>query len=742
MRTKEADLWDDWVGQRNERAFRGLVAPELPHVVAAVRRAGLSGADAEDALQEALAVLARERSTRPAEIGIRAWLVRSAKLRAKTLARGRRRRRRREAAVARPEVARPEAAEPSRRAELTDEVAAALRPLEAKDREAVLLRHLHGMEYRQIAYVLGASQNACRIRVHRAMKLLRERLGLHAGSLLAGLPLPVIRSEAALLKGALAAAPHAAVGATLGTTGVIAMSTGTKIVLTAVLASAVTAGALVGTGTLRNESPAPEAPRAEPAGPGLREAAASGEPPPAGAASLADLRPTGEEVAFLRKALLAERERREVARISPGDSGLDVLRRVLDHGADPTPLLADWDGFAAHVRPAGGKTATFEATGDETEVDLGADPGARVIVFGPGTFRLKRSRYFDFRGAEKSLEIRGAGMDLTRLVWERGSLVFVASALENLVVKDLTISVGDNAILDVRGEAAAVLEGVRFDGWASGHGHGAPLGIGGRSFLGLRGCEFLNGGDGIAISLRGNSLVLAEDCLFADADSAITGWGGAAAKSQARFAGCVFENSRLADNRFLYRDRPEFPLVVEGGRALFGAPDLDPKEREKKWGVEYAASVTGLTFAPGVPRCTARDLLTVLDLAEPRGSEVVVGIRAENPRRGGPPTRWFLSFLDLRSGGFRRFPCELANGRLVERPDRGGGPGGVSVNPENLAGLPRLAEVLRSWGIPAAADVREVMASWNGEHVIWTVKGSGSWWIDAATGEVLQHWGD
>ena len=44
-------------------------------------------------------------------------------------------------------------------------------------REVVWLRYRHDLDYKEIAKILGVSENACRLRVHKSMGLLRERLG-------------------------------------------------------------------------------------------------------------------------------------------------------------------------------------------------------------------------------------------------------------------------------------------------------------------------------------------------------------------------------------------------------------------------------------------------------------------------------------------------------------------------------------------------------------------------------------
>lgn len=96
--------------------------------------------------------------------------------------RSRRRRRRREELAAATEAVRdPELIE--------DQIEAALSKLDEESREIVVLRFLHDLEYREIAHVLGMSNVACRLRVHRAVARLRRDVGRNASFIVASLPL-------------------------------------------------------------------------------------------------------------------------------------------------------------------------------------------------------------------------------------------------------------------------------------------------------------------------------------------------------------------------------------------------------------------------------------------------------------------------------------------------------------------------------------------------------------------------
>jgi RNA polymerase sigma-70 factor (ECF subfamily) len=145
------------------------------------RRLGCGAHDADDLVQQSLVALAAARDGRPAEVGLRAWLGRRISLDARTLRRSRSRRARHEATASAPVATATALAE----VESKDAVDAALDRLDPDERQAIVLRFLHDLEYRELAYVLGTSTVAARLRVHRAVKKLRARLGRNATALIA-----------------------------------------------------------------------------------------------------------------------------------------------------------------------------------------------------------------------------------------------------------------------------------------------------------------------------------------------------------------------------------------------------------------------------------------------------------------------------------------------------------------------------------------------------------------------------
>lgn len=257
MEASALNLWRRWVEGRDGDAFARLVGPELPHALSLARRRGLGAADAEDVVQDCLVDLARERTERPVRVGIRPWLLRAVRSRAGMALRSGGRRRRRERRVAAADAGAPP---PGREAELRDEVERLLSGLPETDREALLLRYLHDLEYDAVARVLGTSKGAARVRVHRALERLRERFGDGAAALVAALPLPSPARGPELVSAATAAAPAAAASAL---TGAIVMKIGTKTALLALLL--LTGGFLLGRAAAARPEPASSAPSAGPA---------------------------------------------------------------------------------------------------------------------------------------------------------------------------------------------------------------------------------------------------------------------------------------------------------------------------------------------------------------------------------------------------------------------------------------------------------------------------------------------
>jgi RNA polymerase sigma factor (sigma-70 family) len=170
--------WSEWMASAqggDAAAYQRLLADVLP----AIRRqvgARLRDADAcEDVVQNALLSIHRARHTYRPERPFGPWMraiVRNAVVDA---LRERGRRAARETPLERPEaVPAPPALPPD--GELSPRLAAALRELPEKQRQAVELIHLEGLSVAEAALRARTSPGALKVRAHRGYRLLRLRL--------------------------------------------------------------------------------------------------------------------------------------------------------------------------------------------------------------------------------------------------------------------------------------------------------------------------------------------------------------------------------------------------------------------------------------------------------------------------------------------------------------------------------------------------------------------------------------
>jgi RNA polymerase sigma factor (sigma-70 family) len=166
-------------------AFEDLVRDHERLVFGLALRVVGNPADAEEVAQDTFArayqALAAYRAERVAAMRLRPWLARIAL----NLARNRRRRRPPptrplEDGAGRPlAVAAPAAAEPAEQAERGQERdfwAELLACLPRTQREAVVLRHVEGLPYAEVAEVLGRPVGTVKTHVHRGVRQLREQL--------------------------------------------------------------------------------------------------------------------------------------------------------------------------------------------------------------------------------------------------------------------------------------------------------------------------------------------------------------------------------------------------------------------------------------------------------------------------------------------------------------------------------------------------------------------------------------
>jgi len=212
----DSDLYHRWLEARDEQAFAALARRHANLVFDVAWRTGGDPHLAEDALQEALLRLATDGTSRPVEVGLRAWLARLAISKALNARASTRARRKREQKVGRE---RTEIGMTHEATGLQAEVAAALERCHRDDAALLSLRYLHGLPYGEVATVLGVAESTARVRVHRALRRVRKRVGRRETDerQLAGLltAVPLHTPSAATLETAIAAAVDGTAAAAL-----------------------------------------------------------------------------------------------------------------------------------------------------------------------------------------------------------------------------------------------------------------------------------------------------------------------------------------------------------------------------------------------------------------------------------------------------------------------------------------------------------------------------------------------
>ncbi len=211
-RLPDADLWQRYVGQRDEAAFEALVHRHGPMVLGVCRRVLRNEQDAEDAFQATFLVLVRRAASLRSPSTLANWLHGVA-YRTALQARGAAARRRAREAAAPPRTATSE--DPW--AELWPVLDQELGRLAEKYRAVVVLCDLEGKTRKEVARQLGCAEGTVASRLARARSVLARRLarrgftGVVAAAALAG------GTASAVVPGRLVAATVAAAGSSTAT---------------------------------------------------------------------------------------------------------------------------------------------------------------------------------------------------------------------------------------------------------------------------------------------------------------------------------------------------------------------------------------------------------------------------------------------------------------------------------------------------------------------------------------------
>jgi RNA polymerase sigma factor (sigma-70 family) len=164
----DRELLRQYAQAGEEGAFKALVARHVDLVYATAVRGLSDSAVAQEVTQNVFILLARKGFWLGGEICLAAWLHRSTQLEVKRWWRGEFRRQRREQTAA--ELGTLMKDDASLLKALEDELDEGLLTLSEADRTALLLRYFEGRSHRDIGGLLGAREDAVRMRIGRALE--------------------------------------------------------------------------------------------------------------------------------------------------------------------------------------------------------------------------------------------------------------------------------------------------------------------------------------------------------------------------------------------------------------------------------------------------------------------------------------------------------------------------------------------------------------------------------------------
>lgn len=180
----DMQLLRQYAATRSEEAFAALVSRHVNLVYSAALRQVRNPHYAEEIVQAVFLILAQKcRGLRPGVV-LSGWLYQTARLASANFLRGEQRRQRREQeAYMQSSLHEGSSKSWPQVAPLLDE---AIARLNEKDRNAVVMRYFEDKEMREIAAALGASEDAAKMRLSRALEKLRSFFARRGVSLTAG----------------------------------------------------------------------------------------------------------------------------------------------------------------------------------------------------------------------------------------------------------------------------------------------------------------------------------------------------------------------------------------------------------------------------------------------------------------------------------------------------------------------------------------------------------------------------
>ncbi len=192
-------LLQEYADGHSEEAFTALVSRHVNLVYSAAMRSVNNPTQAEEITQMVFVTLARKSRALRQDTVLSGWLYQTARLTASNFIRAETRRRRREQeARIQSAMNDPEPEAWTNVGPLLDE---AMAQLNERDRDAIVLRFFEGKPLREVGGALGASEDAAKMRVNRALDKLRNFFHRR------GITVPEAALAAAISENSLQAAP-------------------------------------------------------------------------------------------------------------------------------------------------------------------------------------------------------------------------------------------------------------------------------------------------------------------------------------------------------------------------------------------------------------------------------------------------------------------------------------------------------------------------------------------------------
>jgi RNA polymerase sigma factor (sigma-70 family) len=248
----DSELLQAYAGRRSEAAFTELVRRHVDFVYSAARRMVRDSGLAEDVTQGVFLALARNAGQLSNRSALSGWLHRTAhNIASQTIRTDVRRRTREQMALSMNESFATESEPPWE--QIAPFLDGAVNGLREPEREAILLRYFEQKSAREMAQILGTSEQAAHKRVSRAIERLRQILagqGVSAdsGGMLRAICVNAVQAAPPGLTSAISSAvatAGATVTATATITKTIAMTTLHKALIVTALAAAVGAPMIV-----------------------------------------------------------------------------------------------------------------------------------------------------------------------------------------------------------------------------------------------------------------------------------------------------------------------------------------------------------------------------------------------------------------------------------------------------------------------------------------------------------------